>query len=157
MKVLMLTKEHFWDKVLDESPIVMNKFLFYIDDFKKAINWDQLFNSGADTGMLKRGENGYGHKKVLTIAPKFHDLPFCMQKGVIENFLISEKIQFYSAYHPDDESKWMNHIVDQVHNAIWTSMEGVTPRMFNTSEDADIDAIRMAFDLLNKNYLTNFN
>ncbi|MFI5140649.1 MAG: hypothetical protein ACHQIM_22720 [Sphingobacteriales bacterium] len=67
-----LTKEDFWNKLMTTCPKAVTSFCNWIDEYKSATLWNDLFNGAiADT---------YGGR---TEAPKFHDLPFPMQYGIL--------------------------------------------------------------------------
>ena len=72
-----LTKENFWNKMMDENPHIMKIFCNWIDEYKKQVGWNDLFNSNSEYQNAK-GKNAK--------APKFHDLPLEMQLGIIERF-----------------------------------------------------------------------
>lgn len=55
-----LTKENFWDRMMELYPNATKKFCQWIDEYKIAVGWNALF-----------GEN-----------VKFHDLPGAMQVGI---------------------------------------------------------------------------
>jgi len=59
-----LTKENFFNAVAEQCPDAMTHFCQWIDEYKKEVNWDQLFAPGI----------------------KFHDIPFEMQNGIIARF-----------------------------------------------------------------------
>lgn len=64
-----LTKEEFWDPLKDKFPDAFDFFAKWIDDYKEESNWKALFNETPERP-----------------APKFHDLPFEMQNGIIARF-----------------------------------------------------------------------
>jgi len=69
-----LTKENFWNEMMDKYPHATKMFCDWIDEYKKAVGWDALF------GAYETKPNG---KVVYSrIAPKFHDLPNAMQLGI---------------------------------------------------------------------------
>ena len=71
-----LTKENFWNRMMELYPNETKKFCLWIDEYKEAVNWKGLFNDGA-TGY-KEG-SAFKHK---LDSPKFHDLPHAMQQGI---------------------------------------------------------------------------
>lgn len=66
-----LNKENFWNALHDQYPEAVEHFCKWIDDYKREVGWDILFG----------GEDVHPDKK-----PKFHDLPFEMQNGIIARF-----------------------------------------------------------------------
>lgn len=70
-----LTKENFWDALERSCPEAMWQFKEWIDQYKKDVAWDLLFNSG------------YGTPK----SPKYHDLPYAIQVGIFLQFVAENK------------------------------------------------------------------
>lgn len=75
-----LNKENFFNDLQQRFPKAMEHFCKWIDKYKEENSWDELFNDG------KAWAGG------VTIAPKFHDLPYDMQVGVILRY-VSEVIE----------------------------------------------------------------
>lgn len=65
-----LTKENFWDEIMKQYPKACTNFCEWIDEYKKAVGWNSLFNSGKPLG---EGQ---------VQAPKFHEIPYAMQYGI---------------------------------------------------------------------------
>lgn len=63
-----LTKANFFDEMNFKFPKAMKIFCNWIDDYKKSVNWNDVF-----------GEH-----------LKFHDLPFDLQCGVWYRFMIEQ-------------------------------------------------------------------
>lgn len=59
-----LTKENFWNAIMEQYPKATNEFCKWIDEYKKAIEWDYLFANG------------------LARKIKFHHIPYAMQQGI---------------------------------------------------------------------------
>jgi hypothetical protein len=79
MKYEKLTKENFWDELYERYSAVQ-VFCDWIDEYKKRVNWNVLFNGGIReypyvNGVIK-----------FTDVPKFHDLPIAMQWGIFQQF-----------------------------------------------------------------------
>jgi hypothetical protein len=66
-----LNKENFWDALHDQYPEAVEHFCKWIDDYKREVGWDILFG----------GEN-VAPKNI----PKFHDIPFDMQNGILARY-----------------------------------------------------------------------
>ncbi len=80
-----LTKETFWNPMMEKYPLATAKFCEWIDEYKIAIGWKELFNDG------KAWAGG------ITIAPKYHDLPQEMQIGIWFAFTFSiDGFEWYS-------------------------------------------------------------
>jgi hypothetical protein len=76
-----LTKENFWNGMMEKYPKATKSFCDWIDEYKKAVNWDKLFNPHYNTSNIRRAGNG----EITSIdysAPKYHDLPYAMQYGI---------------------------------------------------------------------------
>jgi len=69
-----LTREGFWDKLIVTCPDSVQSFCNWIDEYKQAVLWNQLFNSDSDYQNAD-GKNAQ--------APKLHDLPFPLQYGIL--------------------------------------------------------------------------
>lgn len=65
-----LTKENFFNEMMDTFPHSMKVFCNWIDEYKKEIEWENLFMNGI--------------RKVKT---KFHHLPYAMQQGIWIEFV----------------------------------------------------------------------
>lgn len=65
-----LTKENFWDRMMQDYPNATKKFCQWIDEYKKAVNWDALFASNESTMQLHSSKY------------KFHEIPHAMQLGI---------------------------------------------------------------------------
>lgn len=61
-----LTKENFWNEIMNQYPNATKCFCDWIDEYKKAANWSQLFNESCHAAGK----------------PKFHDIPYDMQVGI---------------------------------------------------------------------------
>lgn len=80
-----LSKENFWDELMKEYPEAVDHFCKWIDEYKKEVNWNKLFNDSYLQTNIKWATNG----EICSIdfsAPKFHDLPFDMQNGIIARY-----------------------------------------------------------------------
>lgn len=160
MNVTMLTKEVFWDIIEKECPSSFKKFKGYIDDFKVSSNWDQLFN--AEYGKFKwEDENtvSKGGRTIHAIVPKFHDLPFQLQKGVIETFFLLENITYFPIQ-LEDSKTWIFNTIDITTHRIVSRFENEELQILQTyesSELATIAAIGVAFKVLHDSHVKNLN
>ncbi len=80
-----LTKENFWNDLHAKYPLAVDQFCKWIDEYKKRIGWNKLFNDCYIESNVRRAANG----EICHIdysAPKFHDIPFDMQRGIITRF-----------------------------------------------------------------------
>lgn len=68
-----LTKDNFWNKVMELYPKATKNFCAWIDEYKIAVGWDFLFfnNRKASPKSKCRSSN-----------IEFHDIPFAMQEGI---------------------------------------------------------------------------
>ena len=149
MIVKLLTKEDFYNLIAENFPISFKKFSDYIDDFKASTNWNELFKI-----------DYINNQSPVEYDIKFHDIPFALQKGVIENFFVLNDIQYYPVKHPFSPEKWTFHTIDTIKGAIWSQFTNSTHQdlfEYDTYEDAEIGAIQMAFQILNDNIKVNLN
>lgn len=72
-----LNKDNFWNQLHERFPDAVNHFCKWIDEYKKEVNWNKLFNAGIQQALQCDG---------LTTAPKFHELPFEMQNGILARY-----------------------------------------------------------------------
>jgi hypothetical protein len=75
MKIIQnLTKENFWNRMMEQYPNATKKFCDWIDEYKVSVNWAILFGA-----------------KI-----KFHDLPYEMQVGIWFSYALSiDNIESY--------------------------------------------------------------
>ena len=66
-----LTKQNFWNDMMEKYPGATKAFCKWIDEFKNEVNWLNLFNCGSPN-YAKQGHH----------SPKFHDLPYALQLGI---------------------------------------------------------------------------
>ena len=78
-----LTKENFWNELAEKYPAQMKKFCDWIDEYKKRINWNELFNKFYST-------NGSAVPEIMNV-PKYHDLPVAMQIGIFFQFTVEQE------------------------------------------------------------------
>lgn len=83
-----LTKENFFNEMMELYPLAMKLFCNWVDEYKKAVNWNVLFNNGKEKNygvnlnQLPNSKTGrYDHDI------KFHDLPYAMQQGIWIEFV----------------------------------------------------------------------
>lgn len=76
-----LTKNNFWNKMMEEFPNAMKLFCNWIDEYKKETDWNNLL--GGDI--------------------KYHDLPYAMQQGVWISFCYDQLNEHFEQpeYSPD--------------------------------------------------------
>lgn len=67
-----LTKENFWNEIMEKWPGEMNEFCYWINEYKKKVGWNVLFDI-YDTDPKH-------------IGIKYHDLPIAMQIGIFYQF-----------------------------------------------------------------------
>jgi hypothetical protein len=71
-----LTKENFWNNLMQSNPEELEKFCQWIDEYKKGVNWSKLFNYGPPHYATAGWHN-----------PKYHDLPLAIQKGIFLEYI----------------------------------------------------------------------
>lgn len=74
-----LSKANFWNDLTEKYPEEMKHFCIWIDEYKKRVDWNTLFNSNSNWQNCD-GKNAP--------APKYHDLPIAMQVGIIIQYFI---------------------------------------------------------------------
>lgn len=74
-----LTSEYFWKEVLIKYPNATKRFMEWVQEYKKAVNWDGLFG--------KHETRHYGRLVCSGIAPEFSQLPHAMQQGIWLEYL----------------------------------------------------------------------
>ena len=81
-----LTKENFWNELNERLPAGTKVFCDWIDEYKERLDWSKLFNAGY---VLNRHYHiGFMVDPGLTLAPKFHDLPYAFQLGIWIQFVL---------------------------------------------------------------------
>lgn len=69
-----LTKEYFWNPLMIKCPDSVKEFCQWIDEYKKSVDWDELFGNNAPL-------------KIRSWAKiKFHDIPGPMQFGILLHY-----------------------------------------------------------------------
>jgi len=76
-----LTKENFFNEMMEKYPKATKHFCDWIDEYKKAVDWGKLFNKHYYQTIISRAANGE-ISGVEYSTPKFHDLPYAMQYGI---------------------------------------------------------------------------
>ena len=95
-----LTKENFFNLMSDNYPFGMRLFTEWIDEQKKILDWNKIFNSDSEWQDCI-GKNAP--------APKFHDLPFELQFGMLSMFILKRdkniKLEFSRGFIMEEVSK----------------------------------------------------
>ncbi len=78
-----LTKENFWDDIIEQYPVPTKMFCEWVDEYKKAVNWNAMFAANETTMQLHSSKY------------KFHDLPYDMQVGIWIRFADDTLNQFF--------------------------------------------------------------
>lgn len=73
-----LTKDNCFDELMQKYPKAMKIFCNWIDEYKKEVQWDNLFGNYTATGDI-------GLDSI-----KFHDIPYDMQVGIWIRFLLAQ-------------------------------------------------------------------
>jgi len=69
-----LTKENFFNEMNEIFPNAMRLFGKWIDEYKKKVEWDQLFQNKA----LRNPQQSITYPTAI----KFHNIPYDMQVGI---------------------------------------------------------------------------
>jgi hypothetical protein len=75
-----LSKTEFWDPAKDKFPNAVEAFCKWIDEYKEMVGWNGLF------GVHETSVDG--RLVCVGVAPKFHDIPYEMQMGIMNRFFI---------------------------------------------------------------------
>jgi len=77
-----LTKENFFNEMQEKYPKSMGLFCKWIDDYKKAVDWDKVF------------PNPYKDPRIKNPL-KYHHLPYAMQQGIWIEFVGQNLHKFF--------------------------------------------------------------
>lgn len=91
-----LTKEGFWNDLMKKYPDEMKLFCNWIDEYKKRVNWNDLFNTNA------KHQNKVAFVHVRSEAPKYHDLPLAMQIGIFLQYVTENRDTYSFTISSDD-------------------------------------------------------
>lgn len=83
----LMTKEIFWDPLYAQSGGRLQQFCDWIDEYKKAVGWDETF--GKDL--------------------HFHDLPIAMQIGVIFHYFGAHGAVLID-FNPSNMASWVDDV-----------------------------------------------
>lgn len=108
-----LTKENTWNALEAKYPKAFAHFSEWMDNYKKEVNWDKLFNNLVDPEMLKDLKP---YAKDGDVATKFHDLPFELQIGVLLR---------YMAEHHTDLDEDFSSLFQETKDGIGESFEDI--------------------------------
>lgn len=98
-----LTKENFWNELYEKFPKGTQVFCDWIDQYKKAVGWEELFNEGYSKIVIENPGGKVNYIPPTTEAPKFHTIPFEMQVGIWIAFVKSRGPVYWPV---DDLSEW---------------------------------------------------
>lgn len=96
-----LTKENFWNELNNAYPEQMKEFCAWIDEYKKRVDWDGLFN---------------GLKGPFTSSPKYHDLPIAMQLGIFWEFSMESAYDYQFIKNCPNTKVWPLMIIQYFSN-----------------------------------------
>jgi len=91
----ILTKENFWNEMEQKYPKAMKHFQNWIDGYKKANQWQLLFN-----GMVVTHLDSDTKQPQYTFAPKYHELPIAMQFGIFVEFITYSEPKLNKPFYP---------------------------------------------------------
>lgn len=132
-----LTKENFFNPLMEKYPKAVQAFCDWIDGYKLAVDWRGMFREIPTAGWV--------HPQPV----KFHDLPFEMQSGVIERFFDEKNLlMVISAEVYDDGINWLWQIESQV-SVSPTGLYGGNGE-YHTRSEAQQAAYEKAFEILNE-------
>lgn len=97
--MINLNKENFFNAMQEKYPETMERFLEFIDSYKVTRGWELMFGCNPE---IK--------------APKFHEIPYELQIGVICRFLFMRGKLFMP--HPEDVMKWFEKMFEEIEEGI---------------------------------------
>lgn len=80
-----LTKENFWNEMVEKYPLAMEKFSSWIDQYKKDNNWKALFTN-------HDCECPSDYDSTIDLSPKVHNLPLAFQVGIFNQFCAEQEM-----------------------------------------------------------------
>lgn len=80
-----LTKENFWNGMMEKYPQAMANFCQWVDEYKQRAGWENLF------------DHYYGFDSEGKSRIKYHDLPLAMQIGIWAQFMCEHHNQMDEA------------------------------------------------------------
>jgi hypothetical protein len=81
-----LNKENFWNGMMVKFPKATKLFCEWIDQYKKAVSWDNLFNNYSPASPT---DDEHMHMV------KFHDIPYAMQQGIWIEFVMQTLHKYF--------------------------------------------------------------
>lgn len=146
-KTFTLNAENFFDEIKAECPTAYALFSTWIDAYKDHIKWSGLF--GEATSVTKGGE--------LRIAPKFHEVPFDMQRGIIQTFFRTQYLQVMTVPH-DKGAGFAYQVIDMERGYLFLNFvdDANTAVAFYQFEPVCmVDAMKRSFIELEEKLLSN--
>lgn len=95
MKIDSLTKEEFWNDLMEKYPAEMKEFCAWVDEYKKRVDWDDLFYNH----LAGARRNSYW----MNI--KYHHIPVAMQIGIFLQY-VSESNKHDFPFLVKDSKSW---------------------------------------------------
>ena len=102
-----LTKENFWNEINSTYPNACKLFCDWIDEYKAAVDWENVFNGG----IIRVSH-------LITKSPKFHEIPYAMQQGIWIEFA-TEKL---NEYFEQPEYQYVGDLREDI-KAVFTELE----------------------------------
>jgi hypothetical protein len=78
---LPLTKEGFWNEMMEKFPKATKQFCGWLDRYKEAVHWTDLFPS-------KQRQHYWSDIK-------YHHLPYAMQQGIWIEFIRQNLVEYF--------------------------------------------------------------
>lgn len=89
-----LNKENFFNDMQANYPDAFAHFSKWIDDYKKEVGWEKLFNGDIDIAYRTNDGAGAWDAGGVTKAPKFHNIPIEMQYGILSRYHAECQLKF---------------------------------------------------------------
>lgn len=121
-----LTKENFWNELHQKYTGEMEQFCEWIDEYKKQVDWNILFNSQSDY----QNADGKNAK-----APKYHELPVAMQIGIFLQYVAESDNRFGIEIPHIESSKDFDKIPDIIREFFFHEHDDVLTDHQNAKND----------------------
>lgn len=141
-----LNKENYFNQLKEKYPKAMELFCQWIDKYKQTADWNELFNSSSEWQSAD-GKNAP--------APKFHDLPYELQYGLLLRFFAEHgRIVFLS---PPEAGAWFETIFASIEQGTMgllsneTTSPGSNAIFMERMKQIEIDGNNVDKDKANEN------
>lgn len=143
MEIITLTKESYFNDIEIDFPIAYEVFQDWIDNYKALINWVDLFGEAKSVSVTG-----------LRMAPKFHEVPFELQRGIMSQFFFEHNLAAFTAPHQTEAYGFEGVVVDfRNQKAVYQTFTDTTyntVKNYSNERLCAMDTFTYAFDILNR-------